>query len=137
VAKETYIVLNSGAYGEVGPIILDTMTKRVDSLYRFANIKTDSFLVYTNTVPGGAFRGFGNPPMDFALESHMDTLAEKLAMDPVELRLKNARRVGEVSAHGWEVKSCALTECIEKAAEASRWKGWPGGLMRKTGGIGS
>ena len=122
VAKETYIVLNSGAYGEVGPIILDTMTKRVDSLYRFANIKTDSFLVYTNTVPGGAFRGFGNPPMDFALESHMDTLAEKLAMDPVELRLKNARRVGEVSAHGWEVKSCALTECIEKAAEASRWK---------------
>jgi CO/xanthine dehydrogenase Mo-binding subunit len=122
VAKETRIVLNSGAYGEVGPIILDTMTKRVDSLYRFTNIKTDSFLVYTNTVPGGAFRGFGNPPMDFALESHMDTLAEKLGMDPVELRLKNARRVGEVSAHGWEVKSCALTECIEKAAEASGWK---------------
>jgi len=122
VAKETYIVLNSGAYGEVGPIILDTMTKRVDSLYRFTNIKTDSFLVYTNTVPGGAFRGFGNPPMDFALESHMDMLAEKLGMDPVELRLKNARRVGEVSAHGWEVKSCALTECIEKAAEAIRWK---------------
>ena len=122
VAKETYIVLNSGAYGEVGPIILDTMTKRVDSLYRFTNIKTDSFLVYTNTVPGGAFRGFGNPPMDFALESHMDMLAEKLAMDPVELRLKNARRVGEVSVHGWEVKSCALTECIDKAAEAIRWK---------------
>ncbi len=122
VAKETYIVLNSGAYGEVGPIILDTMTKRVDTLYRFTNIKTDSFLVYTNTVPGGAFRGFGNPPMDFALESHMDMLAEKLGMDPVELRLKNARRVGEVSAHGWEVKSCALTECIEKAAEAIRWK---------------
>lgn len=122
VAKETTIVLNSGAYGEVGPIILDTMTKRVDSLYRFTNIKTDSFLVYTNTVPGGAFRGFGNPPMDFALESHMDMLAEKLGMDPVELRLKNARRVGEVSAHGWEVKSCALTECIEKAAEAVRWK---------------
>ncbi len=122
VAKETYIVLNSGAYGEVGPIILDTMTKRVDSLYRFTNIKTDSFLVYTNTVPGGAFRGFGNPPMDFALESHMDMLAEKLGMDPVELRLKNARRVGDVSAHGWEVNSCALTECIEKAAEAIRWK---------------
>ncbi|MBI2988132.1 MAG: molybdopterin-dependent oxidoreductase [Deltaproteobacteria bacterium] len=122
VAKETHIVLNSGAYGEVGPIILDTMTKRVDTLYRFTNIKTDSFLVYTNTVPGGAFRGFGNPPMDFALESHMDMLAEKLAMDPVELRLKNARRVGEISAHGWEVKSCALTECIEKAADAARWK---------------
>jgi CO/xanthine dehydrogenase Mo-binding subunit len=122
VAKETFIVLNSGAYGEVGPIILDTMTKRVDSLYRFTNIKTDSFLVYTNTVPGGAFRGFGNPPMDFALESHMDILAEELEMDPVELRLKNARRVGEVSAHGWEVNSCGLTECIEKAAEAIRWK---------------
>ncbi len=139
VAKETYIVLNSGAYGEVGPIILDTMTKRVDSLYHFTNIKTDSFLVYTNTVPGGAFRGFGNPPMDFALESHMDALAEKLGMDPVELRLKNARRVGEVSVHGWDVKSCALTECIEKAAEEIRWKekkALPKPVRRKPRGVG-
>ena len=88
----------------------------------FKNVRAKGYTVYTNTVPTSCFRGFGNAQMTFVLESSMDMIAEQLKMDPAELRIKNGMNPGEVSIHGWEMKSCALKECVEKATEKSGWK---------------
>jgi len=95
---------------------------RHESLYRFSNIKTEATLVYTNTTPPAAFRGFGNSQGHFALESMMDMLAEGIGMDPVGLRLKNATRTGDTTVHGWVIRSCGLSQCIEKSAESIDWR---------------
>ncbi len=122
IAKETTTIANAGAYQGVGDLIYATATKRHESLYRFKNIRNEAFLVYTNTVPGSPYRGFGNPQGHFAVESMMDIAAEKLGLDPAEIRLRNATHAGDVTAHGWKIESCGLTECIEAAVKKSEWK---------------
>ncbi|MGI6507809.1 MAG: xanthine dehydrogenase family protein molybdopterin-binding subunit [Saccharofermentanales bacterium] len=122
LAKETEIVADNGAYCINSPVVVDTAATRIESLYRFKNISTKAKLVYTNTVPTGTFRGFGNPQGTFMVESVMDKLAEKLGIDPSEIRKINGVKPGDVSAHGWEIKSCELEQCIDKAVEASNWK---------------
>ena len=121
-AKETRIVGNNGAYSCFSYEVIQVTATRMDNLYRQENLKTDACLVYTNLIPAGAFRGFGNPQMSFAMESHMDVLAEKLGMDPAEFRLRNVVHQGETSIHGWELGSCGIAECIEKATAAVDWK---------------
>jgi CO/xanthine dehydrogenase Mo-binding subunit len=68
--------------------------------YVVPHAKVDCYAMYTNNAPCGAFRGFGVTQSAFAVESNMDILAAALGMDPVELRLKNAMRVGAMSATG-------------------------------------
>lgn len=120
--KDVKVVNDNGAYSAKAPATTGVTLTRVDTLYRFKNIKSEAFLVYTNKVPTGAFRGFGNPPMHFALEQMMDMGAEAIGIDPTEIRLRNATQVGDVSIHGWRVKSCALSDSIKKAAEMMNWK---------------
>ncbi|MBI4317718.1 MAG: xanthine dehydrogenase family protein molybdopterin-binding subunit [Chloroflexi bacterium] len=121
IAKETRLIANTGACVGNGKEIYATAARRHESIYRFKNIRTEAFLVYTHTLPGSPFRGYGNPQGTFAVEMMMDIAAEKLGLDPVEIRLKNATRQGDVTAHGWEIKSCGLTQCIETAAKNSAW----------------
>ncbi|MFQ5914863.1 MAG: xanthine dehydrogenase family protein molybdopterin-binding subunit [Nitrospinota bacterium] len=125
-AKETRIYGNNGACSCLSPEVIQCMATRMDSLYRMENVKTDAYLVYTNLLPAGAFRGFGNVQMAFALESQLDVLAKKLGMDPAELRLRNVIRQGETSVHGWQMDSCAIDECIKKAVAAVDWKRYRG-----------
>ncbi|HHY38352.1 MAG TPA: molybdopterin-dependent oxidoreductase [Clostridia bacterium] len=122
LAKEVRIIASNGGRTCYGVPILGTACFRIDTLYRFENVKADGYLVYTNTVPTGCFRGFGNAQMTFALESALDAVAEELRMDPAELRLRNAPEAPYVSVHGWEVNSCGLKECISKVVEASGWR---------------
>jgi len=89
---------------------------RVDTLYRFKNIRGEALLVYTNKVPTGAYRGFGNPPMHFAVEQMMDMAGEATGLDPTEVRLRNATQVGDVSVHGWR-------STVVLSATASRSRG--------------
>jgi CO/xanthine dehydrogenase Mo-binding subunit len=121
-AKQTRIYGNNGACSGLSPEVIMHMAVRIDSLYRMENIRTDAYLAYTNLLPAGAFRGFGNPQMAFALESHLDVLAEKLGMDPAEIRLRNVIRQGDTSIHGWKMESCAIDECIRKTMTAVNWK---------------
>ncbi len=121
-AKEARIFGNNGASSGLAPEILMHMAVRIDSLYRMKNVKTDAYLAYTNLLPAGAFRGFGNPQMAFAMESHLDVLAEMLGMDPAEVRLRNVIRQGDISVHGWSMDSCAIDECIRKATAAINWE---------------
>ena len=122
LAKQIEMVGDNGAYIDYGPDITTFASIVPGSIYRIRNIKATSHTVFTNKMPVGAFRGFGVPQMTFALESCMDELAEKLAIDPMELRMKNATRLGDITAHGCEINSCALDECIQKVAEVSQWK---------------
>ncbi|MBI4523649.1 MAG: xanthine dehydrogenase family protein molybdopterin-binding subunit [Deltaproteobacteria bacterium] len=121
VAKEAKVFGDNGAYTIFSPRILDTMTRRPDNLYRQRNIHNEALLVYTNKTPTGAYRGFGNPQGTFPLESLVDEAAHKLKMDPLTVRLKNATRAGDVTAHGWRPKSAGLVECLELAAERIGW----------------
>jgi CO/xanthine dehydrogenase Mo-binding subunit len=73
--------------------------------------------VFTNRTPASAMRGFGVTGADFAIESQMDKLAHLIDMDPIEFRIKNAYRDGDMKAHRREAKNCALIECCQVAAE--------------------
>jgi len=114
-AKDAVIYADNGAYTGLSPEVILVTALRLDNLYRQKNIRTRAKLVYTNKIPSGGFRGFGGPQIAFALDSHMDALAEKLGMDPVEFRLRNAVEPNERTVHDWQMSSCELAQCLRIA----------------------
>lgn len=122
LAKETEIIADNGAYIDRGPRIVAQMIITPDSMYRFRSVRAEAKVVYTNKSPVGAFQGFGNLQMLFALETHLDRIARELGLDPRELRLKNAIQVGDLSVHGWQITSCDLSNCITEATQRAGWK---------------
>jgi CO/xanthine dehydrogenase Mo-binding subunit len=120
--KEVEVVADNGGRTHYGPAVLSTACYRVDNLYRIVNTRSKGKLVYTNNVPTGAMRGFGNAEMLFAVESILDMLAWDAGLDSGELRIRNAYRNGEITVHGWVIGSCGLSECIGKAKEAIGWE---------------
>ena len=78
-------------------------------------------MVYTNKHPGGQFRGYGAPQATFAIESQMDELADALGVDPIDLRIRNANRPGDVTHTGWKLESARLVECLDAARDAIGW----------------
>ncbi len=121
VAKQSRVLADNGAYSCYAFALVGVMASRIDNLYRFQHIKSEGHLVYTNKTPTGALRGFGNPQGTFAVESCIDQLADKLGLDPLEVRMKNATQPGETTIHGWRVSSCGFSDCLKKAAEKSGW----------------
>jgi CO/xanthine dehydrogenase Mo-binding subunit len=119
--KDVQVVGGAGARIVYAHAIVSTACYRVDSLYRFKNVRSKGYTVYTNTVPTSCFRGFGNAQMTFVLESALDTIAHELRMDPAEIRLRNGIGPDEVSIHGWKIQRGGLRECVTRAVEASRW----------------
>jgi CO/xanthine dehydrogenase Mo-binding subunit len=95
VAKSVRILMNGGAYADTGPAIAVKAANRAIGPYRIPNLKLESVAVYTNTVPGAAFRSIGGPQAVWASESQMDEIASALDIDPVELRSRNILRCGE------------------------------------------
>ncbi|MBI2303440.1 MAG: molybdopterin-dependent oxidoreductase [Chloroflexi bacterium] len=118
-AVEARIVSDQGAYSALGRACLEQMMVFGCGPYVVPNAKIDGYCVYTNKVPGGAMRGFGDNMAAFAVESQMDKLARALDMDPFELRLKNALSPGDFTAAGQLLKaSVPMKEVITKAREA-------------------
>ncbi|MCE4618060.1 MAG: xanthine dehydrogenase family protein molybdopterin-binding subunit, partial [Desulfurococcales archaeon] len=139
---EAEIILDTGAYASLGPFVGWRAIVHSTGPYRVKNAKIDLAVVYTNKVYAGAFRGFGNPQVSFAVERQMDLLAEELGIDPVEIRLKNALRNGDRTVHGQLLDhGVGLVEAIQKAVEAANWyekrKLYAGqkGLLRRGIGI--
>jgi CO/xanthine dehydrogenase Mo-binding subunit len=130
VAKDTRIVADNGAYTCLSTEIVLVMAMRPDNQYRLKNIRTHARLAFTNKIPSGTFRGFGNAQMAFAVNSHLTMLAGMIGMDPVEVHLRNATRQGDTTVHGWKIASCGLSECIERARDAVDWKGKHGRRAR-------
>lgn len=122
VARQVRMILDNGAYSSWGSTTPLVMMQTISSLYRVPNVKYDVTVVYTNNPYSGAMRGYGNPQATFVLESHMDMLAHELGMDPMEFRLKNANRPGDVTGQGVKITTCGLSECIEEAAQSIGWR---------------
>jgi 4-hydroxybenzoyl-CoA reductase alpha subunit len=121
VARELRLIGDAGAYHDKGPATINFTSMMFGTLYNVANMRFEGQLVYTNKEMGTAFRGFGNPQVSFATETQLDELAEKMGIDPVELRLKNSNQAGVETACGAEVCGCGMTECILAAAEGIEW----------------
>jgi len=123
VAIENEIIGDAGAYMYTTNKVLGNSAITSTGPYNIPNVKTDVYGVYTNNVPGAAFRGFGAPQALFMAEMQMDKLAEKLEMDPVEFRMKNALKDGDTMGVGTPSPSpVSVMQCIEKAAEHFDWK---------------
>jgi CO/xanthine dehydrogenase Mo-binding subunit len=120
-AREMKIIGDNGAYHDKGPSTLHLASLMFSPIYNIPNIRYEGRLVYTNKQMGTAFRGFGNPQITFACETQLDILAEKIGMDPLELRMKNANHRGQVTSCGIEIISCGMKECMESAAMAAQW----------------
>jgi len=134
-AIQVKIILDSGAYANRGPFVLWRATMHASGPYEVPNAKVDGFLVYTNKVFEGSFRGFGNPQIQFAAESQMDELAEKLGLDPVEIRLRNILKPGSLTITSQKLDhSVGIGEAVKKLAEVSDFKRkWA--EYRKDGGV--
>ncbi|MEJ2757474.1 MAG: molybdopterin-dependent oxidoreductase [Anaerolineales bacterium] len=114
VAAETELYGDTGAYASLGEKVMTRATTHSSGPYEIPNVRADCYAMYTNNPPSGAFRGFGVTQSAFAVESMMDSLAEALGMDPIEIRRKNALRVGSVTNTGQVLtSSVGLMECID------------------------
>lgn len=120
-AMKTAYYWDGGAYTEYGVNITRASGYSSTGPYEIPNVHADSYCVYTNHPVGGAMRGFGMPEIHWGIEQIMDLIAEELAMDKVEFRLKNCLREGSVIVTGSKMHATGLPECIEKAAAAANW----------------
>ena len=122
VARYLRAVHASGAYGALkGNACLPTW-HYVGGPYRVDNACFEFLQVYTNTVPGGYFRGPGALQTYFALESHTDIIARELGMDPAEFRLRNLIGEGEEDAVGQRLRSVRFREVLQAALDAAGWE---------------
>ena len=114
--------LDAGAYNYTSNKVLGNMHVCSVGPYRVPNIHADSRVVYTHSVPGGAFRGFGAPQGALAAEGQMNRLAAALGMDPVAIRLLNCYQEGDIGAWGGRIPSVvSLPEVIEACADQAGW----------------
>ncbi len=139
IAAEAELIADGGAYIYTSTKVMGNATLMCTGAYDIPNVKVDSYAVYTNNLPNGAFRGFGGPQGTFAAESQMNKLAEKLGMDPVELRMKNLLKEGSFLSVGSQLPAgVSLDKVVEKCALAAEWEktqtGWirPGGFAVTT-----
>jgi len=123
VAKEASIYLNTGAYSETGPAVTTRTLTRILGPYRVPNIRVDAFCVYTNTVSAASFRSIGGPQTAWANESQMDIMAQKLGMDPVELRRKNLLNRGEELKPKGKLLDADLFDGFGKVVDRIAWTG--------------
>ena len=121
VAVECDADYDVGAYADIGPRVVQKATYTATGPYRVPHVELAARAVYTNTTPGGAFRGFGVPQLAWALESLVDAAADRLGRDPVELRRQNFLAHGEEFAPGDTPIDGKLEESLSRAAEAIGW----------------
>jgi CO/xanthine dehydrogenase Mo-binding subunit len=125
-AVEFRMVSDGGAYGLSTEGVMRKASILGAGPYNIPNLKMDTYGVYTNNTPSGAFRSFGALQTQFATESHLDICAEKLGLDPFEIRRINAMRDGAMTHTKQKLKSVSLLRALEAVEQASAWeKGVP------------
>ena len=133
-AIDLYTLSDAGAYGYHAPTTVGLAGHKSLPIYNHARASRFTYdVVYTNNTPGGAFRGYGATQGQFAVESAVNELADKLGMDPCELRLANIVHEGEVMPQYYNetLRSCRLDDCIRRAQEMIGWSDKP--LVRDLG----
>src|SRR3990170_1006361 len=121
VARECEIHLDTGAYAEIGPRVAKKSGYTAAGPYRIPNLKIDSYSVYTNKPPAGAFRGFGVSQSAWAVESQMDIIAAALKIDPLALRKQNGYDEGDKFVTGETLRAVGLKECLDEVAKSIGW----------------
>jgi CO/xanthine dehydrogenase Mo-binding subunit len=121
VAREVDIIVDCGAYGDDSPGVMGFSLLMARGPYRIPNVRATGQLYYTNKIRFGAFRGFGNPQVSFATEIQIDEIAEKIGMDALDLRLKNATRKGDSWVGGGPVHSDGFASCLKAVRESAEW----------------
>jgi CO/xanthine dehydrogenase Mo-binding subunit len=121
VARRCELLFDTGAYADIGPRTSKNTGYAAGGPYRIPHVAFDSYCVYTNKPPAGAFRGFGVPQVCWAYEQQMDMIAERLGLDPLELRLRNALDEGDAFFTGETLHAVPVKECLRKVAAAIRW----------------
>jgi xanthine dehydrogenase molybdenum-binding subunit len=148
-AHEAEIWGDGGAYASLSSHVMLRATTHAAGAYEVKNVKVDTFAMYTNNVPSGAFRGFGVTQSVFAMESQMDQLAEALGISPVEIRRKNVLNYGKQTLAGQVMtESCGLADALEAVAaemekhpftavEGDKRRAWGVACAYKNTGFGS
>jgi CO/xanthine dehydrogenase Mo-binding subunit len=129
IAAEVEMETDGGAYIYTSTKVMGNATLMCTGPYEIPNVKVDSYAIYTNNIPNGAFRGFGGPQGSFEAESQMNKLAEVLGIDPVEIRNRNLLHEDSLLSVGTPLpKGVSIDKVVEKTALASGWKksanGW-------------
>ena len=122
LARECEIHLDTGAYAEIGPRVAKKSGYTAAGPYKIPHLKIDSYSVYTNKPPAGAFRGFGVSQSAWAVESQMDIIAAALHMDPLEIRKKNGYDEGDKFVTEETLRAVGLKQCLNQAAESIGWQ---------------
>jgi CO/xanthine dehydrogenase Mo-binding subunit len=121
-AVQMNVVMDQGAYATMTPVVLSRGTLHACGAYRWEHVLVEACAVATNTPSNGAFRGFGAPQTIFAIERHMDAVAARLGLDPLELRKKNLLAVGSTMPTGQVLDgSVGVAECVRLAETASEY----------------
>ncbi|GAB6153367.1 xanthine dehydrogenase molybdenum-binding subunit XdhA [Desulfosporosinus burensis] len=126
-------VMDGGAYTSLGIASAYYAGALLTLTYEFENYKWDLHRVYTNLPACGAQRGHGAPQPKYAFESHLDNIAKAIGIDPLDIRLRNARRPNTVTPNEFIINSCELKACLEKAGEISGWREKKGNLPQGRG----
>jgi CO/xanthine dehydrogenase Mo-binding subunit len=122
MARQVRSYFDSGAYTRLSSYAVIKCVAHIPGPYTIPHVHAEVFCCYTNRTPSTAMRGFGVTALDFALECQMDRLAHLVNMDPMEFRILNAYRDGDMKAHRRIAKNTALIECVQVAAEKAKWK---------------
>ncbi len=124
LANEVRIKGTAGAYASYSPAIMSLAMEHACGMYYFPSVDISSSLAYTNNCSVGAFRGFGNAQINFAVESMMNMLAEKLNMDPIQFRRRNVLKAGMKNSYGYRISDSVQADSVlEELAKTSLWSG--------------
>ena len=122
LGQEIRTINDSGAYHGSGVVVIFLAWGFAMAPYRVPNMKYEGYSIYTNNLVRAPQRGHGAPKMRFAAESQFDMIAEELGIDPIEFRLRNARKPGELLPNGDSVKNFGLIECITRVDHRTDFK---------------
>jgi len=114
---------DAGAYNGLSAVVAERANATALGPYRVPNVQVDTFVVYTNNLFGGAFRGFGSPQVTFAMEAQLDEAAAALGISPAEIRRRNLLKVGDATATSQVLpESVGALETLEAAVAKSRFE---------------
>ena len=136
-AMDIDVVLDGGAYATLSAVVLSRGMIHASGPYRCDHVRARGRAAMTNTPPNGAFRGFGAPQTQFAIEAHMDAIADRLGIDPLRLRERNALRPGDTTATGQKVgKDCSALQVLREAGRRTAFSRKRKALKGSNRGIG-
>jgi CO/xanthine dehydrogenase Mo-binding subunit len=125
LARDAEVVMDTGAYADNGPRVAKRAISRMIGPYKLGDCKVEVSAVYTNTVPAGSMRSIGGPQTIWALESHMDSIAHRLGLDPLEFRMRNLLDRGEELKSGATPIDADLRQGTKVAADYVCWSERP------------